>query len=56
MEKFSGFIYTYVLYVFYVPALKNIQCIYDKPINALYVFYVQALKKFLYLSDKPTDA
>jgi hypothetical protein len=37
MEKFSGFIYTFVLYVFYVPALKNVQCVFDKPINALYV-------------------
>jgi len=51
MEKFSGFIYTYVLYVFYVPALKNVQCIYDKPVNALYVFFVQALKNVLYLFD-----
>jgi len=38
MEKFSGFIYTYVIYVFYVPALKNVPCIYDKPINALMCF------------------
>jgi len=55
VEKFSGFIYTYVLYVFCVPALKNVQCICDKPINALYLFYIQALKNVLYLFDKLTD-
>jgi len=48
--------YIPMYFVFYVPALKNVQCIYDKPINALHVFYVQALKNVLYLFDKPTDA
>jgi len=56
LVKFSGFVYTYVFYVFYVPALKNIQYVFDKTINALYMFHVQALKNVLYLFDKPTDA
>jgi len=56
IEKFSWFVYTYVLHVFYILALKDVQCIYDKQINAIYLFFVQALKNVLYLFDKPTDA
>ena len=48
--------YVRMYFVFYVPTLKNVQCVCDKPINALYAFYVQALKNVLYLFDKPIDA